>query len=183
MSDTSPDEDRLTRLFEQYAVRLRLYARRQVGAAEADDLVAEAFVVALRRPEALPDGDAEVWPWLVGTARRLAANHRRRLATRDRHWQEVVREHWRNGAGSPEVAVAERDACLAALAALPAADRELLLLVAWEGLTADQAARVLDVRRGTLAVRLHRARRRLAALTDGPTDQPPTLLRPAAAQE
>jgi RNA polymerase sigma-70 factor (ECF subfamily) len=50
-----------------------------------------------------------------------------------------------------------------ALAQLPDRDRELLMLVAWEGLEPAQLARVLGVSRGTANVRLHRARRRLAA--------------------
>ena len=46
---------------------------------------------------------------------------------------------------------------------LPEQDRELLLLMAWEHLELRQAAEVLGVRPNTLAVRLHRARRRLSA--------------------
>lgn len=158
----------MARLFEQYAPRLRAYARRHADAAEADDLVADAFVVALRRPLALPREDAEVWPWLVGTVRRLAANRRRRRATQERHWQAALCEHWRLSTVSPEETVTEREECLAALSALSGSDRELLLLVAWDGLTADQAADVLGLRRNTLAVRLHRARQRLTATDDPP---------------
>jgi RNA polymerase sigma-70 factor (ECF subfamily) len=51
----------------------------------------------------------------------------------------------------------------AALARLSESDRELLLLMAWEGLELKQAAAVLGVRPNTLAVRFHRARRRLSA--------------------
>jgi RNA polymerase sigma-70 factor (ECF subfamily) len=51
-----------------------------------------------------------------------------------------------------------------ALAGLAPADREVLLLTAWEGLEPARAARVLGVRPGTLAVRLHRARRRFARM-------------------
>jgi RNA polymerase sigma-70 factor, ECF subfamily len=52
---------------------------------------------------------------------------------------------------------------LQALGQLSAADRELLLLVAWEGLEPAELAQALDARPGTIAVRLHRARRRFAA--------------------
>ena len=51
----------------------------------------------------------------------------------------------------------------AALAGLSERDRELLMLMAWEGLELRQAAEVLGVRPNTLAVRFHRARRRLSA--------------------
>ena len=50
----------------------------------------------------------------------------------------------------------------AALAKLSGADQEILRLVGWEELTVAEAAIVLGCRRATAAVRLHRARRRLA---------------------
>ncbi len=48
-----------------------------------------------------------------------------------------------------------------ALAELPAAERELLLLVAWENLTPTEAAQVLGIPAGTARSRLHRARQRM----------------------
>ena len=157
-------DDELTRLFERYAPRLRGYARRHAGASEADDLVAEAFVVAFRRWHDLPTEDAEVWAWLVATVRRLTANQRRRRTTRERYVIDALREGWRlTSIGSHEDAIAEREECLAALAALSESDRELLLLIAWEGLSAVEAAHVLGIRANALAVRLYRARQRLAA--------------------
>lgn len=154
--------DRVGRLFEEHAARLFGYARRHADAQEAEDLVSEAFLVTMRRADDLPARDAEVFAWLVATVRRLAANQRRRRATRDRHWQEAVRQGWHHAStASPEDAIAERDACLAALARLSETDRELLLLTAWEGLTASQAAQVLGIRPNTLSARLSRARRRM----------------------
>ena len=53
-------------------------------------------------------------------------------------------------------------AILRAVDALPATEREALLLVAWEQLTPAQAADVLGCTPGAFRVRLHRARKRLA---------------------
>lgn len=143
--------------------------------------MADAFVVALRRPLDLPLDDADAWPWLVATVRRLAANQRRRRASRERYALEAVRDGWRlSSVDSHEEAIADRDECLAALAALSETDRELILLTAWDGLTATQAADVLGIRTNTLTVRLHRARRRLAAAT---TRAPDPLLRPVALED
>jgi RNA polymerase sigma-70 factor (ECF subfamily) len=46
-------------------------------------------------------------------------------------------------------------------------DRELLELLAWDGLTRTQLAAVFGVSRGTIAVRVHRAKRRLARALAG----------------
>ncbi|MFL5982387.1 MAG: sigma factor-like helix-turn-helix DNA-binding protein, partial [Gaiellaceae bacterium] len=54
----------------------------------------------------------------------------------------------------------------AALLALSPLDREALLLVAWEDLTAAQAARALGINATAFRVRLLRARRRLRSLLE-----------------
>jgi RNA polymerase sigma-70 factor (ECF subfamily) len=51
---------------------------------------------------------------------------------------------------------------LAAVRALPAREREVLALVAWAGLTYEQAAAALEVPVGTVRSRLSRARARLS---------------------
>ena len=53
-----------------------------------------------------------------------------------------------------------------ALGELSEDDREVLMLVAWEGLTAAQAGEVLGCSAGAAAMRLHRARRRLSTLLE-----------------
>jgi RNA polymerase sigma-70 factor (ECF subfamily) len=78
-------------------------------------------------------------------------------------------------AGSLEEKVEE------ALCALSDRDREILLLVAWDGLEPARVARALGVRPGAFAVRLHRARRRLAKLLADPDDDG-SEKRPAAAE-
>jgi len=52
--------------------------------------------------------------------------------------------------------------CTEALASLSGEERELLLLTAWEGLSAAELALALGCRPSTARVRLHRARRRFA---------------------
>jgi RNA polymerase sigma-70 factor (ECF subfamily) len=54
-----------------------------------------------------------------------------------------------------------------AIAALPAAQREVLLLVALEDLSYDEAARVLGIPIGTVMSRLARAREKVRALMQG----------------
>jgi RNA polymerase sigma-70 factor (ECF subfamily) len=72
-------------------------------------------------------------------------------------------------ARDPAVAVGEREAIRTALSNLDERDREVLLLTAWDRLDRDAVAVVLGCTRANVAVRLLRARRRLArelAVTD-----------------
>jgi RNA polymerase sigma factor (sigma-70 family) len=142
------------------------YATRHVGAELAPEVVADTFLQAWRRWTDVPE---EALPWLLGTARKTIANQRRsgrrRVALEDRiaRLDGVAR-----AAQDVGEIVEARTAALAALAGLSETDREALLLVVWDGLTPEQAATALGVRPGTLRVRLHRGRRRLAASLDVP---------------
>jgi RNA polymerase sigma factor (sigma-70 family) len=150
-------EARFEELYRGYADRVHAYARRRSTSAAADDVVAEVFLVAWRRLDRVPD---DPFPWLLAVARRVLANRRRAegraAALRDRLADSSC----------PAVVAAEAtagdDRVARALAGLGERDRELLLLIAWEGLDQAEVAEVLELRRGTVAVRLHRARQRFA---------------------
>ena len=70
---------RFEALFRAHAGAVRTYVRRRSDAEGADDVVAEVFLVAWRR---LGDVPEDPLPWLLGVARRVLANRRRR-ASRD----------------------------------------------------------------------------------------------------
>jgi RNA polymerase sigma factor (sigma-70 family) len=126
---------------------------------DAAEAIAETFATLWRRLDACPQGD-ELRPWLFGVARRVIANQRRSNRRRtalgerlvenfDREAFEVVRP--------PEPA----SELTRAFAALDESDRELLALVAWEGLTREELAVALGTSRAVVRLRLHRARKRL----------------------
>ena len=176
------DEARLERLHREHGGAVRAFVRRRIGDHDADDVVADVFVVAWRRRDDIPP-DARIW--LLGVARRVLAN-RHRTARRQRAlYERLGQEASRRGTEveDPAVAAAHDGAMLRALASLRAGDREVLLLVTWDGLSHAEAAQVLGVRPQTLTMRVHRARRRLeralAALTPSATDVAGPL--PAAA--
>jgi RNA polymerase sigma-70 factor, ECF subfamily len=146
-------QSRFEDLYRSYADRVHAYARRRSSAATADDVVSEVFLVAWRRIGHVPE---QPFPWLLGVARRVLAN-RRRAETRAAALHDRLTEGYRH---SEPAAVDRR--LLGALGALGEADRELLLLIAWEGLEQAEVAEVLGIRRGTVAMRLHRARQRLS---------------------
>jgi len=157
---------RFDELWHELFPRVLGYALRRTEAEEARDVVAETFLVAWRRLEAVPHGD-EALPWLLATARKQLANRRRREDTRQRHIEGPRASLARDpaeGVGDPAEGVADRAALAAAFDRLSEVDRETLALIAWDGLRPREAAIVLGCSAATFAVRAHRARRRLAAL-------------------
>jgi RNA polymerase sigma-70 factor (ECF subfamily) len=156
-------EARFTSIFEAtYASVLRYARRRSASDADAQEAVAEAFLVAWRRLDDLPQESA-VLPWLYGVTRRVMANRRRGEARRSRLIDRLgsVLSSARFEPASMEV-----DPVLEALARLSATDQELLRLVAWEGLSNPEVAAALDCSVANVSVRLHRARRRLGRELD-----------------
>ena len=139
------------------------YLRRRT-ADDHEDLTTEVFLVAWRRRDQLPH---EPLPWLYGVARKVLANHRRGDARRAA-LAERAAAHAREDTPDLADAVGLREDLSQALATLKEPDRELVLLVAWEGLTIAEAAAALGCTRAAAAVRLHRARKRLHHALDGP---------------
>jgi RNA polymerase sigma-70 factor (ECF subfamily) len=145
---------RLEELYRDHGRDVLAYALRRADRATAEDVAAEVFVVAWRRADRVPAQDP--LPWLYGVARRLLANERR-AARRRGALTFALRGLRRLERPEPHGEV------VAALAALRAADREVLMLTAWEGLDARQAAAVLGCTPQAVHTRLHRARGRLEA--------------------
>lgn len=165
------DDDRRRRfeaVYQQTYEHILGYAVRRCATPEdAADVVAETFAIAWRRVDTMPHGD-EARLWLYGVARNLLANHRRSEAFRQSRMAVLDADIADLYSRSPEGS-AERDAIARAFAALPAADRELLALVAWEGLDHGQIATVLNISRNAVRIRLHRARKRLSRALDSST--------------
>jgi len=132
------------------------YALRRAPVEIARDAVADAFLAAWRRFDELPQ---DPLPWLIGATRKTLANQRRSTARQARLSERLASE----AAGAPLQPDASADDAIVrrAFRQLSAADREVLALVAWDGLTPTQAARSLECAPVTYRVRLHRARRRL----------------------
>lgn len=155
-------EATLSRLYAEHGRDVLAYALRRVPDPEdAADVVAETFLVAWRRAAEVPAG-AAARLWLYGVARRTLANQRRgerrraRLAERLR--SELAAQVQGVQPGPKEAGL------LRALAALEEEDREILLLIGWEGLEPRAAARVLAISPVAARSRLYRARRRLRKL-------------------
>jgi RNA polymerase sigma-70 factor (ECF subfamily) len=190
-------------LYAKHGQAVKAYVLRRAGASSADDVVAEVFVVCWRRFDDVP---VDPLPWLLGVARRVLSTQRRGERRRGALHERLVQrasdplvetpEHLAEDASNGFVADVSggwtgavprlgdsvlaglSDAALSgALARLSEADRELLLLIAWDGLSPAEAATVIGIKPATARVRLLRARRRLtqalACERPDPTTCPP----------
>jgi RNA polymerase sigma-70 factor (ECF subfamily) len=153
-------EARFDACFRAHYADVLAYALRRLGErGVAEDVAAQTFAVAWRRMDALP---ADPLPWLLGVARHVVQNEARSARRRWRLLSRVTGQQSPDTAPDPASSVPERSAIVAALGRLGEGQREVLRLAAWEGLDARRAAAVLGCSRSAYALRLHRARRRLA---------------------
>jgi RNA polymerase sigma factor (sigma-70 family) len=148
-------------IFDLHQGRLHLAALRvSETAADAEDLVAAAFLELWRRRDSVRVVDGSVLPWMLVTLDNLGRNaaratrrHRRFLSTLPGRVTEDV------ALDRVEQLQAERRA-MSMLRSLPATDAAILALTAFEGLTAADAASALGISAQTARARLSRARRR-----------------------
>jgi RNA polymerase sigma-70 factor (ECF subfamily) len=141
--------------------RVLAYAlRRTADRGSAEEVVSETYLIAWRRHDALPE---EPLPWLLGIARRVLANQRRSVSRRQPDGAPASLDLVE--APHPELTpyetVAEREAFASAFGRLSERDREVLSLIAWDGLKPREAAEVMRCSAAVFSLRLHRARRRL----------------------
>jgi len=155
-------------IFDRHASTILRYFGRRVEPAAAEGLLGEVFRIAFEQRASFDPSRASARPWLYGIAANLVGRHRRserrrlhamaRLAARQPTDQnDVVGEQ---AAGSLDAAEAW-SRLAGTVDALPAVEREALLLFAWENLSYDDIADALGVPVGTVRSRLNRARRRL----------------------
>jgi RNA polymerase sigma-70 factor, ECF subfamily len=137
-------------LVVRYGARLLGYLRVDLREDDdAHDALQESLTAAWRGLPSLRRAD-RFWPWLVGIASHKVA--------------DVHRRRGRSVEAAPEVSHEDGDLLLEtreALSALPAQQREALLLRYLLGLTEEEAAAALGVRVGTIKSRCSRARRAL----------------------
>jgi RNA polymerase sigma-70 factor (ECF subfamily) len=135
--------------------------RRGAREASAADLLSEVYLRAWRRRATLPRARWKRRAWLFRAARLVLMEHHRHASQA----REALHELGQGGdpAESSPSSVARDRAVRAAIDALPEVDRELLTLTVWDGLSVAEAAIACGLVPGTARVRLHRARRRLAA--------------------
>lgn len=141
---------------------LRYFVRRLEDREDAADALAETLLVLWRKERRLPGSAEELRRYAFGVAAKVLGTVRRgrmrRSALADR-----LREDLRSEASIDDVAVLD-PALRDALERLAPADKELVLLVAWDGFPVTEAGRLLGYRPEAARQRYSRARVRLREL-------------------
>ncbi len=161
MNETAADEA-FRRLYDDHHRAVLAYFLRRTDREAAYECTEDVFLVAWRRPEKIPEGEAAL-AWLYAVAKRVLANQRRGAARRARLNRRLL------GMGpampqEPEPQVirhAEHDEVLAAIEELSVRDQEVIRLAYWDELPHALIAELEGCSVGTVDVRLHRAVRRL----------------------
>jgi RNA polymerase sigma-70 factor (ECF subfamily) len=160
-----------TVLFRRHAPYIQRYVVRRIGPDAADDIVAEAFLLAFRQRDSYDQARADARPWLYGIATNLIGRHRRaeiRLyRALARTGADPVMEAFTDQVDDRVSAGTASRRLAAGLARLPEELRDTLLLVTWGDLTYAEAATALGVPVGTVRSRVSRARSKLRRTLGG----------------
>ncbi len=150
--------DAFVEVVRRHEVAVHGFLARRAGGQVAADLLGEVCARAFAGRAGYDPAYPDARPWLFGIARNVLKSH----------WRASRNAGHPAGADRPEDpwddvvdrldSVGRAQSLVAAVRALPPAERDVLLLVAWEQLTPAQAALVLGVPPGTARSRLHRAR-------------------------
>ena len=150
-------------LFSAHAPDVHRYiARRHVGN-DVDDLVADVFTLSWQKWDDIPDGFE--LQWLYRTAWFVLANAHRK------HSETPIDISAVEGftADIADVVI-EQSEMRRVWLEIPERDREVLRLVAWEGLTPPEVAAVLGISTGGASSAISRARKNLAACFETTTN-------------
>jgi RNA polymerase sigma-70 factor, ECF subfamily len=155
---------------EHYDAVLGYALTRAADVDSAKDVAARTFLVAWMHRNDWHGFDSPRG-WLLGVARRTLADQRR-SAARYTKLQRRLGQYEMTAPRAPDPGdiVGDHQRVASAFGRLRPVDRDVLALIAWDGLSSAEAATVMGCSRAAFAVRLHRARSRLRVqlqLVDG----------------
>lgn len=149
----------LEHTFEEDFRAIATYVFRRTGDAElAREIACETYVHAVGSLGRWRDIGLPLRCWLLGIATRRLARHRRSELRRLRGLMRL----WARGVGPEAAEIAEGEAVRRAIARLPLAQQDVLVLHHVEGLSVEQVGGVLEIPVGTVKSRLGRGRGALA---------------------
>jgi RNA polymerase sigma factor (sigma-70 family) len=156
-------EHKFDSLFEDHYLAVYRYCLRRLGPVDSEDAAAEVFAVAWRRLDRVPTSET-ARAWLLAAAYRVVGNHYRGRRRRARLSDRLVTE--RSVPVEPDAPDLDTRLLYQALDSLHEADRELLRLSSWDGLSNAEIAAVMGMKQNAIDQRLFRARSRLRGRFD-----------------
>ncbi|MFF4211051.1 RNA polymerase sigma factor [Streptomyces sp. NPDC001796] len=168
------DEDGFRRVYRMVHPMLLRYVRTLIGAADAEDVMSEAWLH-IARDLGTFHGDGDGFrSWAAKVARNRALDHLRRSGRRPLiggDESDLLDLPSASDTADEALESVSTDRALALIASLPSDQAEAVLLRVVLGLDAKQAGRVLGKRPGTVRVCAFRGLRKLADMLN--TGQPP----------
>lgn len=155
------DPEAFALLYDRYVERIFAYAQRETGdSATAEDIVAATFEKALKNLPRYEWRGTTFGAWLY----QIARNEIRMIWRKEKGVLPLIGRFFsRDNVEQSVLAQDERDEIRAALRRLPARDQEILRLAYYEALSHAEIGEVLNCSSRNVAVRLHRALKRLRA--------------------
>ena len=151
------NQEQFIATFREHLPAVSKFLVRRVARDEVDDLASEIFEIAWRKRDDFTQGSELAWLYRIGGF--VIANHRRKEARRGL-WLPLLdldaTAPSAESLGLANVSVAE------AWAKLKPSERNILALIAFEGLSVNQVAVTLGISANTASVRLGRARKKFA---------------------
>jgi RNA polymerase sigma-70 factor (ECF subfamily) len=169
MENSAKDNADINSILISYVPVLRRYARGLVhNKTDADDLVQDCLVRAISKMHLFQPG-TNLKAWLLSIVHNIFLDGTRR-AKRTREFATAVTSMDQGNVTRPnQFHRIEIMDISKALAALPAAQRSTLLLIALQGLSYEETAKITGVPVGTVRSRLSRGRSALTAMMNGVT--------------
>ena len=164
----SDDGPRFEALVAEVHQPLLHYLLRRADRETAADVLGDTLLVLWRRRADVPEGAA--LPWAYGVARGCLANARRGDRRREALVSRLVVLDPPRPVAGPDATGSADPGLAAAMSRLTTAEREVLALWAWEGLSPSEIAVALDVTPNAVSIRLHRAKARLRDLLQDERD-------------
>jgi len=144
-------------VFDEHKDAVFRFAWRMTNStAIAEDVAQDVFLSVLRHPDRFDPSRGRLRPFLLGIARNLVLKRWRE----EGRWEELEEEQF----VAPIVDIERSETAQIvseAVRALPALQREVLILAEYEELSLEEIARAVDAEIGTVKSRLHRARENL----------------------
>jgi RNA polymerase sigma factor (sigma-70 family) len=149
------DVGRFGEIFDRHAQAIFRFLGRRIGPDDAGDVLGDVFLAAFEARGRYDGRQPTALPWLYGIASNLLGKHYRQRASELRALERMIGHSAPDDHADAVSAAADAEVQLRGLAKvleeLPAGEREVLLMFAWEELSYGEIARATSLSHGAFA--------------------------------